>query len=115
MKLFGAFEFSGVDRLVINNNIVWIRTQVRDGKLIWHREHTTRYKPDIAIISKIQRYLTDEEYRVWFHNGTCNVEKIPWEIDVVAVTVQPHKTTKHTIKKVELIDRGVATACDYHR
>lgn len=103
MKFFGSIEVSGISRLVIDQTKVWVKEITRSGQIVWRVEHTTKRKPDRYIVGRIQHYIDNEEYRVWFHNETCNVEKMPTVTKFVAITYQTHKTAMPTIKTTEPI------------
>jgi hypothetical protein len=106
MKFSGLFEVSGISRLVIDQSRVWLKEITRSGQVVWRLEHTERRKPDRYILGRIQHYINDEEYRVWFHNETCNVQKLPTTTDFVAIVSQTRKSSPPFIKAIESIVTG---------
>lgn len=104
MKFSGLFEVSGITRLVIDQSKVWLKEITKSGQIVWRLEHTTRRKPDRYILGRIQHYIDNEEFRVWFHNETCNVQKMPTQTDFVAITSQLRKSAPPMVKRVESIE-----------
>lgn len=86
MKLRGIFDFSNVDKIVINQNTVFLR-QIFGGngkpmRIIWRKEHATRIHTHDQMIDLLQRYCDSRVHRIVPNGNTINIHHFtPQEIE----------------------------------